>query len=266
MFSRLRSKQLPDALDIADDESVVVDKLTKVFKQDEREVYALNGISFRVKRGEFFAIIGRSGSGKTSLLNILGAMEKPSGGLVGLNGKTLARLDNHELTMVRRHDVATIYQHYNLIPVLNAFQNVELPLLLTGMEKRERLLRAKKLLELVGLGDRMDHKPDQLSGGERQRVAIARSLANQPKIILADEPTGNLDKEIESTIIELLEGINRDVGTTLIMVTHDPNLAERADRVLHLRDGDIIELREGKNVKQRLKDLEKLPKKENNFY
>ena len=178
----------------------------------------------------------------------------------------MARLDSKALTMVRRFDVATIYQHYNLIPVLNAFQNVELPLLLTGMEKKERLLRSKKLLELVGLGDRMDHKPDQLSGGEKQRVAIARSLANQPKIILADEPTGNLDKEIESNIIQLLEGINRDVGTTLIMVTHDPNLAERADRVLELRDGNIIDIRPGNKVKERTKDLEKLPKNNSSFY
>jgi len=266
MLRLFRSKDLPDALDVNEKEAVVVDKLTKVFHQDDREVYALDEVSFSVKKGEFFSIIGRSGSGKTSLLNILGAMEKPTSGKIAIGGKTLSRLSSKELTMIRRNEIATIYQHYNLIPVLNAFQNVELPLLLTGMEKKERLLRAKKLLNLVGLGDRLDHTPEQLSGGEKQRVAIARSLANKPKIILADEPTGNLDKEIESTIVDLLEGINRDLNTTLIMVTHDPRLAERADRVLELRNGNIVEIRPGKEAETRRKQLKQIEVKDTSFY
>ena len=266
MFRLFQQKNLPDALDVDEGDAIVVDDLTKVFHQDDREVYALDNVSFTVHKGEFFAIVGRSGSGKTSLLNILGAMEKPTSGRLALNGKTLSRQSSKELTMIRRHEIATIYQHYNLIPVLNAFQNVELPLLLSGMNKHDRLLRAKKLLNLVGLGDRLDHTPEQLSGGEKQRVAIARSLANQPKNILADEPTGNLDKEIESTIVELLEGINRDIGTTLVMVTHDPELAERADRVLNLRDGKIIDIREGKTVEQRKAELAKKEVKDASFY
>lgn len=266
MLKLFRSQDLPDALEVNDDEAVVVDQLTKIFYQDDKEVRALDNVSFRVNKGEFFAIIGRSGSGKTSLLNILGAMEKQTSGRIALNGKTLSRMSSKELTMIRRNEIATIYQHYNLIPVLNAFQNVELPLLLSGMDKKDRLLRAKKLLNLVGLGDRLDHTPEQLSGGEKQRVAIARSLANQPNIILADEPTGNLDKEIESTIVELLEGINRDLGTTLIMVTHDPLLAERADRVLELRNGKIVEIRKGKDVETRREELEQTEVKDTSFY
>lgn len=234
------------------DEAIVVDNISKIYKQDDREVKALDGVSFSVKSGEFFGIVGKSGSGKTSLLNILGAMEKQSSGRIAINGNTLSRLSERELTLLRRNDIATIYQSYNLIPVLNAFQNVELPMLLTGMAKEERYLRTKELLELVGLGERMDHVPEQLSGGEQQRVAIARALANKPGIIFADEPTGNLDKEVQSQVVDLLEDINRKSGTTLVLVTHDSDLALRADRIMELRDGKIVEIKEGngKNLRK----------------
>ena len=159
-----------------------------------------------------------------------------------------------------------IYQSYNLIPVLNAFQNVELPLMLSGLKEEERLLRTKKLLKLVGLEERMEHIPEELSGGEQQRVAIARSLSNKPNIIFADEPTGNLDEEIQIKIMKILEGINRDLGTTIIMVTHDLKLAERADRILELKNGEILEIREGKDKDKRIKDLEKVEAKDPSFY
>lgn len=162
-------------------------------------------------------------------------METTTSGRVAINGKTLDLLSEKQLTLLRRLEIATIYQSYNLIPVLNAFQNVELPLMLSGLKEEERLLRTKKLLKLVGLEERMEHIPEELSGGEQQRVAIARSLSNKPIIIFADEPTGNLDEEIQIKIMKILEGINRDLGTTIIMVTHDLKLAERADRILELK-------------------------------
>lgn len=244
MFHR-RNKELPEALDVPDDIAVSIKGVHKYYKQNTREVHALKGIDLEVKKGEFFAIIGRSGSGKTTLLSLLGAMERPSEGRIALNGKTLSRLSDKELTQIRRNDVATIYQAYNLIPVLTALQNVELPMILKGMEKEERIERAKKLLRIVSLGDRMDHKPEELSGGEQQRVAIARALSNKPQIILADEPTGNLDADITDEILELLEGVNRDLGTTLVVITHNMEIATRADRMALMRDGEVLEIREG---------------------
>lgn len=260
------SKQKVEPLLVNSEIAVAVDQLTKIYEQDDRKVYALDDVSFEVKKGEFFSIVGRSGSGKTSMLNILGAMEKPSSGRVAINGKTLGTMSERELTLLRRLEISTIYQNYNLIPVLNAFQNVELPMLLTGMSKEERSKRAEKLLGIVGLGDRLDHIPDQLSGGENQRVAIARALANKPDIILADEPTGNLDKEIEGSILGLLEGINRDLGTTLIMVTHNPEIAERGDRILELREGKVMDLREGQGAAIRKKEQQNRIAKDPSYY
>jgi putative ABC transport system ATP-binding protein len=248
---RVKKKLKVEPLEVDSDIVVKVDNISKSFVQDDREIIALSNVSFDVKKGEFVAIVGRSGSGKTTLLNMLGTMEKPSSGRISIVGKTLANLSRRELTLIRRDDISTIYQDYNLIPVLSAYQNVELPLILTKMSKDERNSRVNKLLKMVGLVERSDHKPDQLSGGERQRVTIARAIANRPKIILADEPTGDLDVEIGQGIIELLEGVNRDLETTLIMVTHDLELAKRADRIIKIQEGKIIDISKGEGEKIR---------------
>lgn len=261
-----KKKDLVEPLSPEIDEVIMVVNLKKSFFLKDKEVEVLKNISFSVKKGEFFVIKGASGSGKTTLLNILGAMETTTSGRVAINGKTLDLLSEKQLTLLRRLEIATIYQSYNLIPVLNAFQNVELPLMLSGLKEEERLLRTKKLLKLVGLEERMEHIPEELSGGEQQRVAIARSLSNKPIIIFADEPTGNLDEEIQIKIMKILEGINRDLGTTIIMVTHDLKLAERADRILELKNGEILEIREGKDKDERIKDLEKVEAKDPSFY
>lgn len=248
--SKTNSKHV-GRLKVPNNISIVAEDLKKYYKKNEREIHALDGISFKVKKGEFFAIIGRSGSGKTTLLNLLGAMERPNSGRIAIGQDTLNNLSEKELTQIRRKKIATIYQSYNLIPVLSAFQNIELPLLLTGMSKQERKDRTEKLLKIVGLLDRMDHKPDELSGGEKQRVTIARALANKPELIFADEPTGDLDSEIGNEIIELIEGINRDLKTTIILVTHNRELAKRADRVMELRNGKIKSIEEGRGEKIR---------------
>lgn len=261
-----KKKELPDPIEGTKGYSVVVDKISKNFYRHDKEVNALKDVSFKIKEGEIFSIVGRSGSGKTTILNLLGAMEKPTSGRIALNGKTLGRLNEKELTEVRRSEVATIYQSYNLIPVLDAKANVELPMLLMGKEKEERSERAEKLLKIVGLGDRMDHTPDELSGGERERVAIARSLSNKPGILLADEPTSELDFEITEEIVELLEGINRDLGTTVIIVTHDLTLAERADRLLVLKQGEVSEIREGDGGKIRKEQAKTRKKKPSEYY
>jgi len=261
-----KKKDLVKPLSPEIDEVVMVVNLKKSFFLKDKEVVVLKNISFSVKKGEFFVIKGASGSGKTTLLNILGAMETTTSGRVAINGKTLDLLSEKQLTLLRRLEIATIYQSYNLIPVLNAFQNVELPLMLSGLKEEERLLRTKKLLKLVGLEERMEHIPEELSGGEQQRVAIARSLSNKPIIIFADEPAGNLDEEIQIKIMKILEGINRDLGTTIILVTHDLKLAERADRILELKNGEILEIREGKDKDERIKDLEKVEAKDPSFY
>ncbi|MCY3410311.1 MAG: ABC transporter ATP-binding protein [Candidatus Heimdallarchaeota archaeon] len=265
MFSFLK-KKLPDALDVKEDIVISVKGVHKYYTQNAREVHALNDINLDIKRGEFFCIIGRSGSGKTTLLSLLGAMERPSEGLIALNGKTLARLSDKELTQVRRSVVATIYQDYNLIPVLNALQNVELPMLLKGIDKEERLARAEKLLTNVGLEHRMDHKPEELSGGEQQRVAVARALSNRPAIILADEPTGELDPEIRQDILDLIEGVNRDLGTTIVIVTHDMEIADRADRLAVMREGKIIEIKDGKGKDIRAEQEKTREKKPADYY
>ncbi len=261
MFLR-RNKKKIEALEVADDIAVSIKDVNKFYQQNTREIHALKDINLDIKKGEFFAIIGRSGSGKTTLLSLLGAMERPTSGRIALNGQTLDCLSDKELTQIRRNDVATIYQSYNLIPVLTALQNVELPMLLKGMDKEDRLRRAEKLLVNVGLEDRIHHKPDELSGGEQQRVAIARALSNRPRIILADEPTGNLDVEITDDILKLLVGVNRDLGTTLIIITHNMEIANMADRMALMKNGVIEEVRKGQGDENRKEEdgiREKLP-------
>lgn len=214
--------------------------LTKTYRMGEVSVNALDGVDFSVERGEFVAIMGPSGSGKSTLLHLLGGLDFPSAGEVYLNGQPLSTLSDDEITELRRRKVGFIFQFYNLLPTLSAAENVGLPLLIDGKSLRTEREQIQNLLELVGLSDRSDHKPDQLSGGQQQRVAIARAFVNQPEIVLADEPTGNLDSRSGTAILELLRRTCRELNATIIMVTHDPRAASYADRVVFLKDGKIV--------------------------
>jgi ABC-type lipoprotein export system ATPase subunit len=216
---------------------VVARDLVKVYG-DGAEVRALNGLTMTVERGEFVAVMGPSGSGKSTLLHILCALDRPTSGEVWVNGQNLARI--RDLDTFRARTVGFVFQLHNLIPTLTARENVEVPMMGQPVGRRERRRRAEELLERVGLRDRMNHLPNQMSGGERQRVAIARALANNPALLLADEPTGNLDSQSGAEVVSLMRELNRDLGTTIIIVTHDPSVARRADRILLMRDGRIV--------------------------
>lgn len=224
---------------------VVARELVKVYG-DGAEVRALNGLTMTVERGEFVAVMGPSGSGKSTLLHILGALDRPTSGEVWVDGKNLATV--RDLDTFRARTVGFVFQMHNLIPTLTARENVEVPMMGQPVGRRERRRRAEELLERVGLAGRMNHLPAQLSGGERQRVAIARALANRPAIILADEPTGNLDSQSGAEVVALMRELNRDLGTTIIIVTHDPSVARRADRILLMRDGRIIRERRAEEM------------------
>ena len=214
-----------------------IENLTKVYGKGENEVRALDGVSFSVERGEFTAIIGPSGSGKSTLLHILGGVDRPTSGKVWLDGQDVYAQSEEELAVFRRRQVGLIYQFYNLIPVLNVAENMTLPVLLDGRKvNEERLL---ELLETLGLSGRKNHLPNQLSGGQQQRVSIGRALMNAPAVVLADEPTGNLDSKNSQEIVELLRESNRKYGQTLIIITHDENIALQADRILAIEDGRI---------------------------
>lgn len=193
-----------------------------------------------LKQGEFVVFIGASGSGKTTLLNLIGVLDKPSKGKIYVNDIDITLLKEKELTKLRRGTIGFIFQFYNLIPVLSAFENVELPMLIAGIPAKEREKRAKELLTMVGLADRIHHRPDELSGGEQQRVAIVRALANKPSIVLADEPTGDLDSKTGKEIMRALRDLSSQEGATVIVVTHDPTIASMASRVFEMRDGLII--------------------------
>ncbi len=212
----------------------------KVYPLGEVDVPALRGIDLTIKPGEFVAIMGPSGSGKSTLLHLLGCLDLPSDGLVQLDGQDVTKLDEDTLAQIRGKKIGFVFQTFNLIPTLTALENVELPLFFQGVPRQERRARAVELLQRVGLGERVHHKPAQLSGGERQRVAIARALANNPEIILADEPTGNLDSESGQAILDLLAQLHRE-GRTIILVTHNPEAAAYAQRILRIRDGRLVE-------------------------
>ena len=214
-----------------------IEKLTKVYGSGENEVRALDGVSFSVERGEFLAIIGPSGSGKSTLLHILGGVDRPTSGKVWLDGQDVYAKNEEELAVFRRRQVGLIYQFYNLIPVLDVAENITLPVLLDGRKVNEE--RLSELLETLGLTGRRGHLPNQLSGGQQQRVSIGRALMNAPAVVLADEPTGNLDSKNSQEIVELLRTSNRKYGQTLIMITHDENIALQADRILAIEDGRI---------------------------
>ena len=213
--------------------------LERHYRVGAHEVKALDGVDFDAARGEFVALVGPSGSGKSTLLALLGGLDRPSAGTIEVGDLELGKARDAELVRYRRERVGFIFQSFNLLPTRSAVENVEIPLVLNGVKPRERRHKALELLNSVGLAERADHRPGQLSGGEMQRVAVARALANQPLLILADEPTGNLDTKIGAGILELLRQSVSERGVTLIVVTHDLGVAARADRVVHLRDGRV---------------------------
>ena len=213
--------------------------LVKVYKVGHLEFPALRGINLRVKKGEFISIVGPSGSGKSTLLNMLGALDRPTSGHVFIDGINIFSLNDDQLAEFRNSKIGFIFQAYNLIPRATAIKNVELPMIVKGIPKVERFKRAYELLKRVGLEDKIYRKPLELSGGEQQRVAIARALVNQPSIVLGDEPTGNIDSKAGYEIVNLLKEINSEFGTTFIIVTHNPEVANATERIIHVRDGKI---------------------------
>ena len=222
-----------------------IEKLSKTYSLGKRNIQALSNVNLEVKKGEFVAIMGPSGSGKTTLLNVIGCIDKATSGKVLLDSVDVASLAEGDLYKIRRNKIGFVFQSFNLLPYLNARENVELPMENNGKSKAERTKRAKELLAMVGLSGREEHRPQRLSQGEQQRVAIARALANDPAIILADEPTGNLDVKNKQEIVKLLANLNLNHGTTIITVTHDSQVAARTERMLFLTDGKITKEKEG---------------------
>lgn len=213
--------------------------LTKTYKMGDVEVQALRGTNLDILPGELVAIMGPSGSGKSTLMNIIGCLDVPSSGIYRLDGIDVSRLNDDRLAEIRSKKIGFVFQSFNLLSRTSALANVELPLVYAGISGRERYTRAVESLSLVGLGNRLDHKPNELSGGQQQRVAIARALINRPKLILADEPTGNLDTKTSDEIMRLFQQLNQERGMTIVFVTHDPETAEYCKRVIHIRDGQI---------------------------
>ncbi len=223
-----------------------LEKLTKDYSMGQEKVRALKGISFALNQGDYLAIIGSSGSGKSTLLNILGCLDSPTGGEYLLDGRNVAHYDDPGLSAIRREKLGYIFQSFNLIASLSVLENIEVPLYYMGWHERRSRDRARELADLVGLGDRCSHRPNQLSGGQRQRVAIARALANNPRMILADEPTGNLDLKTSGEIMAILDRLVNEEKRTVILVTHELEVAGHARRVIRLSDGEIVEDRAGK--------------------
>lgn len=218
---------------------ITIKNLQKRFEMGENVVMALDNVSFEIARGSFVAIMGPSGSGKTTLLDILGCLSRPSSGEYWLNGQRVSDMSESRLAQLRNHEIGFVFQNFNLLPRSTALNNVELPLLYDGVPRKERLRRAAESLEAVGLGQRMDHRPNELSGGQRQRVAIARALVNNPSIVFADEPTGNLDTKSGESILALFDHLH-DQGNTIVMVTHEREVAVHAERIMSFRDGNLV--------------------------
>ena len=220
---------------------VKTEKLTKVYGKGEAAVRALNGVDLSLEEGEFVAVMGPSGCGKSTLLHLIGGLDRPTSGRVIVEGRDFAELNDRELTELRRRKIGFVFQFYNLLPVLGAAENAALPLVLDGVRPSVAQEKAELWLKTLGMADRARHRPDQLSGGQQQRVAIARALASEPSLILADEPTGNLDSRAGDEIAALLRRASRDWGRTVLMVTHDPRMASNANRIIFLKDGSIVD-------------------------
>ena len=222
-------------------ELVKINGVHKYFTRGNERIDVLKGVTLDIPKGDFLALMGPSGSGKTTLLNLLGGLDQPSGGSIDVAGTNIGVLSGGQLSKWRSHHIGFVFQLYNLLPVLTAERNVELPLLLTNLSKAERMKRVAIALKVVGLAERAKHYPRQLSGGQEQRVGIARAIVTDPTLLLADEPTGDLDRKAGDEILDLLQALNRDHGKTIVMVTHDPRAAERAKRTLHLEKGQLME-------------------------
>ena len=223
------------------DPLVVVHDLFKEFRREQIKIPVLMGINLQLHAGDYLALMGPSGSGKSTLLNLVAGLDRPTSGTVNVVGQDLGRTSESELARWRSRHIGFIFQLYNLIPVLTAYENVELPLTLTRLSRRERDDHVRAALDLVGLSDRMDHYPRQLSGGQEQRVAIARAIATDPTLLVADEPTGDLDAKSAAEVLDLMQRLNQEFDKTIIMVTHDPHAAERAGRLLHLEKGVLVD-------------------------
>ena len=235
---------------MSDEYIIQIKNLTKIFG-DGVEIKALDGVDLDIKRGEFMSIIGPSGSGKSTLLNQIGILDTPTSGTILLNGVDVTKMSDKERSRTRNKELGFIFQYHHLLPDFNALENVMMPLLISGIKSSQARKVARKVLDEVGLGDRMKHRPNQLSGGQNQRVAIARALVNKPSIVIGDEPTGNLDSKASDSIYELLRKLNREHEQTFILVTHDEQMAAKTDRVIRLVDGKIVEdLRDGASVRE----------------
>ena len=219
---------------------VRLDNVVKTYSMGESEVHALRGISFAIEQGEFLSIMGPSGSGKSTCMNMIGCLDRPTSGIVEINGKETAKMTEKELALLRNQTVGFVFQQYHLIASMNVLENVMLPLKYQKVEKSERVERAKQALEAVGLGERIKHRPHELSGGQKQRVAIARAMITKPKILLADEPTGALDSTTGKQVMEMFSKINQEQGTTVIIVTHDPGIGASTERCIKILDGQIV--------------------------
>mgnify|MGYP006287306297 CR=1 FL=1 len=228
-------------------EVIKLDDVWKTYKMGDTEVHALRGINLTVKPGEFLAIQGPSGSGKSTAMNMVGVLDLPSKGKIYLDGKDISQMSESDLAQIRGRKIGFIFQQFNLINTMTAIENVALPMMFQGHPKEKRLARAKELLDMVGLGERLDHRPTEMSGGQQQRVAIARSLVNDPEVILADEPTGNLDSKTSDIVMDFLKGLHKEKKRTIIMVTHDPETAKFAQRTELLKDG--VFLKKGRKKK-----------------
>ncbi len=230
--------QLPVSAGPAPGDIILVENLWKTYEMGDQQVHALRGVNLRIKRNEYVAIMGPSGSGKSTLMNLIGCLDSPTQGHYWLNGHLVSELNDDELARIRNKEIGFVFQTFNLLARATSLHNVELPLIYNGTPSAERIRRAKEVLESVNLGTRMMHKPNELSGGQRQRVAIARALVNNPSIILADEPTGNLDSKTGDEIMALFDDLHAK-GNTIVLVTHEPDIAEFAHRIVHIKDGQI---------------------------
>jgi putative ABC transport system ATP-binding protein len=233
---------------------IEVENVTRIYRIGEVETRALNGVTLRVEEGEFTTLVGPSGSGKTTLLQLMGCLDKPNSGTVKINGQDVTQFKANKRAEIRREMIGFIFQFFALVPVLSAYENVELPLLLNNTGVQERKERVEFLLEAVGLADRMEHRPDQMSGGEQQRVAIARALSTNPVVVLADEPTANLDTANGAQAMDIMQKLNEETGTAFVFATHDPRVMAYARRVIEMRDGRLLHNGDGRSLGLQIPD------------